>query len=96
MNQWAKIVAPRVFPDPYAGKIVPVKLGAPSLTLVRDITTGAVERVKAYDCLPCTASILGITGIEEISVVASSVELLGPDECARLDKLYGLDADETR
>lgn len=93
-NQWVRFTEKNY---PNFGKVRAVRRGPPHDEYVRDSWTGELYRAKAYTVVHLGDSIVGPnrSSCPVYCVTQSDCELLGPDECARLDAEHGMTGKES-
>lgn len=98
-NQWCKVInAKENGFSGNIGKCLAVESGPPTTRVVWDGTkiksalAFTIKHMGNTSPDPAYKPIMGLTGIDLVE--AHRVELLGPDECRRLDAQYGLDGAE--
>lgn len=97
-NQWVKVVKSNNPASPNIGRVCPVKHGRPALEYGRDEWTGNMAEIPAYTTVnPEKFIVRGPRSLKgsRLHLTASCVELLGPDECARLDAEHGMTGRES-
>lgn len=97
-NQWVKIVDAGSPDDPNLGRVCPVKHGRPFEKHARDTRTGGISSGMVYSVIDPERFL--VSGPYHAKgngcyALASCVELLGPDECARLDREHGMTGKES-